>query len=82
MTEDRQDGVCRATGKVCYSQRSAGTITHQYKGRRHGKDIRQNKRPVRYYYCKECGCYHLTSHKKKRTGAVVDLTVLRGEYDY
>ena len=50
--------------KVCYSQKQAGQIVNSLKHRRKNntrKSFWRKKIPVRYYYCKECKSYHLTS---------------------
>lgn len=49
--------VCRQTGKVCFTKRGAGECVAGFKGSRgrHKKTI-----PLRFYYCKCCGMYHLT----------------------
>lgn len=60
--------ICDQCGKLCYSQKEAGWYVNNAT-RRHWKDGRgKEKKPVRYYYCEFCKCYHLTSqsnHKKR-----------------
>jgi hypothetical protein len=46
--------ICSTTGKVCFSQRDAKNIVEKY------KSIEKNKKPRRFYFCKDCGSYHLT----------------------
>lgn len=51
-----KDNLCDVTGKICYSQKDAGSIIN---GARHN---RKNK-PKRMYLCKHCNSYHLTHFK-------------------
>lgn len=62
--------TCSATGKVCYSEREAGSIINDCKRHyhtahmiSHKKNSCRNSIPKRKYYCKECGCFHLTHIK-------------------
>lgn len=52
---------CRLSGKICYSRRDAGEILNKYK-RHRGSDHcgRNKKRPIRSYFCRNCGCFHIT----------------------
>lgn len=55
--------LCGLTGKLCYSQKEAGTIVnHNTKG--HQKKY-FHKVPVRAYFCEDCRQYHLTSETMK-----------------
>lgn len=50
--------ICDESGKICYSRRDAAITVAT--GR---KEKRLGKRPIRYYQCGDCGCYHTTSQK-------------------
>lgn len=50
--------------KVCYSQKEAGRVVNSLHKRRRDnnrKSYWSSKIPARYYFCKECNAYHLTS---------------------
>lgn len=53
--------------KVCYSQKEAGQLVNAFRSRRRGDHKRKfswmNKIPMRSYFCKTCGAYHVTSLK-------------------
>lgn len=60
--------TCENSGKVCYTEREAGTVInnskkHVHAGNHHwikaGYSNSKNI-PRRKYYCKECGYYHVT----------------------
>lgn len=51
--------ICSETGKICYSEREAGTILNQSK-KAHNKSS-SKKRLIRKYRCNACGTWHLTS---------------------
>ncbi len=52
---------CEITGKICYSKREAGEIKNQRERHLNGDNLGRNKTlPRRSYYCKYCGCFHLT----------------------
>lgn len=51
--------VCPVEGKICYSEREAGTILN-YSKKSHYKSS-SKKRLVRKYRCNACGTWHLTS---------------------
>ena len=53
---------CESEGKICYTEREAGNAINSAK--HHGN--RAKKIPHRKYFCKECGCFHLTSQKSKK----------------
>ena len=55
---------CNVTGKVCYSQKEAGNVIRRLK--RHRIGITNKKIPMRTYYCKYCGTYHLTHFKQRK----------------
>ena len=62
--------MCFLTGKICYTEREAGSVInsckrHVYLGQgRSGKSSHGNGSskaiPRRKYYCKDCGFYHVT----------------------
>lgn len=60
--------ICESTGKVCYTEREAGTVInssrkHIYIGNNHTiKSGRANSKniPRRKYFCEECRHYHVT----------------------
>ena len=56
-SNDRQ--ICSVSGKICYSRKDAGEICNK-----RGAHGHKNK-PMRYYYCRECGSYHTTHYKKR-----------------
>lgn len=58
------DIVCESEGKICYTEREANETLNS--ARHHGN--RSKKIPVRKYFCKECGYFHLTSHKSEKGG--------------
>lgn len=53
--------------KVCYSQKDAGSLVNSFHSRRKSDNRRKfcyaHKALMRYYFCKECGAYHVTSLK-------------------
>ncbi|MDY4674467.1 MAG: hypothetical protein SO369_05665 [Treponema sp.] len=51
--------ICISTGKLCFSRRTAGEVINQYKKHHHTS----GKYPRRYYFCNNCGTYHITSQK-------------------
>ena len=53
---------CESEGKICYTEREAGNTLNG--ARHHGN--RAKKIPKRKYFCKECGCFHLTSQKSDK----------------
>lgn len=59
QNSDDEKRICDVTGKTCLSQRRAGDIMMTFKKQRQwnnrGKHI-----PLRSYFCKYCGTYHLT----------------------
>lgn len=50
-------------GKICYSQKEAGNVIRRIKKKKRG--IKNKIIPMRTYYCKECGTYHLTHFKQR-----------------
>ena len=52
-------------GKIRYSQREAGEVLHSITRRQHKNHSK--KIPKRAYFCRKCGCYHLTSTPNYRT---------------
>lgn len=50
--------ICPATGKQMYSRKDAGDTVRSAK-----KNGRNKRVPMRVYYCKACGAYHLTHYK-------------------
>ena len=56
-----KDIICESEGKICYTKREAGNTLNG--ARHHGN--RAKKIPQRKYFCKECGCFHLTSQKSE-----------------
>jgi hypothetical protein len=51
--------ICTETGKICYSEREAGTILNCSK-KAHNKS-NHKKKLTRKYRCNACGTWHLTS---------------------
>lgn len=52
---------CEVSGKRCYNEREAGRILNSMKHHRKSDHLGRNKElPRRKYYCKDCGCFHLT----------------------
>ena len=51
--------LCNDSGKQCMSRRDAGILINRF--RHHHKVC--GKYPRRYYFCKSCGTYHVTSLK-------------------
>ncbi|MBP5591466.1 hypothetical protein J6Y50_06410 [bacterium] len=60
--EFERDIRCEIEGKICYTEREANEALKN--ARHHG--IRAKKTPKRKYFCKECGCFHLTSQKSEK----------------
>lgn len=53
--------ICDETEKVCYSKREAGEIINGCKRHRGSDHLGRNKNlPKRSYFCRSCGCFHLT----------------------
>jgi hypothetical protein len=63
--EDIGREYCEVTNKICYSQREASNIIASVKRWRSCKKPKQI--PKRSYYCKYCGCYHLTHFSSLHT---------------
>ncbi len=58
---------CPGSGKVCYSyKRASGTVKKCRHLRGH------SKKPIRCYFCKFCGMWHLTSQRKNPIKEVFD----------
>ena len=57
-----KDIICESEGKICYTEREANEAIN---GARHHSN-RAKKIPQRKYFCKKCGCYHLTSQKSEK----------------
>jgi hypothetical protein len=49
---------CPETGKLCLSQKDAGSIINSARRHNSAKNI-----PKRSYYCSFCGAYHVTHNK-------------------
>lgn len=66
-TEEGTYVMCIFTGKICYTEREAGSVIngckkHIYVGNgRFRKNSLSKAIPRRKYLCKDCGYYHLTS---------------------
>ena len=67
-TNDGNYVMCSTAGKICYTEREAGSVingckkhihvgSHQWVKSAHGNS---KLIPRRKYYCKECGFFHLT----------------------
>lgn len=61
---------CNVSGKVCYSEKEAGSVInsckkHYYSSRQktHKKTFSKKSIPQRKYYCKDCNYFHLTHIK-------------------
>lgn len=62
--ENGKSLFCEKTHKICYTKREAGNIVNDC--RRHGfrrRGVEQKFKPMRAYYCCECGCWHTTHYK-------------------
>lgn len=55
LDENGKPVICESSGKRCFTREEAGRIINQKKRNRMGKEI-----PKRYYFCEECGMWHLT----------------------
>ncbi|MBP5407145.1 hypothetical protein J6Z19_08385 [bacterium] len=56
-----KDIICESEGKICYTKREAGNAINEAKKHHYsGESNSAKKIPVRKYFCKKCGCYHLT----------------------
>lgn len=65
MNSEIEVRICESTGKRCYNGREAGHIINQLKKHHLGAGVGKNRDfPRRKYYCKKCGCYHLTKIPK------------------
>ena len=71
MTKTEEYKKCSFEGKRCYSQKEANALVNMAR-KRHWTD-KAKYIPKRAYYCRKCGCYHLTKmaakhdgHKKKK----------------
>ena len=57
-----KDIICESEGKICYTKREAGNAINEAKKHHYsGESNSAKKIPVRKYFCKKCGFYHLTS---------------------
>lgn len=52
--------ICPVTNKIKYSQKDAGDIVRNAKS-----SSRKKRVPLRAYYCRSCGAYHLTHFKAR-----------------
>lgn len=50
--------------KICYSKKEAQSALNQVK---HSRFRDKHRRECRYYYCKVCNAWHLTSHEDTET---------------
>ena len=57
-----KDIICESEGKICYTEREANEALNSFRHHR----IRAKKTPKRKYFCKKCGCFHLTSQKSEK----------------
>lgn len=65
-TADNRE-ICPATGKICFSyKRASGAVKKSRHSRKH------SKKPIRCYFCHECGMWHLTSQRKNPIKDVFD----------
>ena len=60
--EFARDIRCEIEDKICYTEREANEALNGAKSHNN----RSKKIPVRKYFCKECGYFHLTSHKSEK----------------
>ena len=59
--------VCPSSGKICFSYKKAsGAVKKSRHSRSH------SKKPIRFYFCKKCGMWHLTSQRKNPRKNVFD----------
>ena len=56
--------ICTATGKICLSQRAAGSIKNRYSHHRDRYRCGQSNIPQRSYRCPYCRTWHLTHLKR------------------
>ena len=62
--QNQNDIICFQEHKICYTEREAGGILNSC--RRHNYSnwgVGQKYKPMRKYYCNECGFYHITHLK-------------------
>lgn len=65
MSETKEQRICEATGKICYTEKEAGIVMHYFK-RKRNLLFKRKFVPQRSYFCNDCGAYHLTHFKKKK----------------
>ena len=62
--QNQNDIICFQERKICYTEREAGTIVNACKRHNYNSwGVGQKYKPMRKYYCKDCGFYHV-SHLK------------------
>lgn len=62
--QNQNDIICSHECKICYTEREAGSIINTCKRHNYSNwGVGQKYKPMRKYYCKDCGFYHL-SHLK------------------
>ena len=61
---NQNDIVCFKEDKICYTEREAGRIVNICRRHNYGRrGVGQKYKPMRKYYCKNCGFYHITHLK-------------------
>lgn len=64
---ETQKTICLVSGKVCLSARIAGEIINNAKKHYNHRSFSNSPNiPRRKYFCKECGCYHVTHYLKQK----------------
>ena len=62
--QNQNDIICFQEHKICYTEREAGSIVNACKRHNYSNwGVGQKNKPMRKYYCKDCGFYHV-SHLK------------------
>lgn len=62
--QNQNDIICFQEHKICYTEREAGSIVNDCKKHNyHSRGVGQKYKPMRKYFCKDCGFYHLTHLK-------------------
>lgn len=67
LSEAPERLVCPYSGKKCFSYKKASGIVKKTRRLRG-----HQKKPLRCYFCKECGMWHLTSQRKNPLKDVFD----------
>lgn len=67
QNKETKKTICLVSGKVCLSAREAGEIINNAKKHYSHRSFSNSPSiPRRKYFCKECGCYHVTHYLKAK----------------